>query len=254
MKKIIITGGPTNEPIDEVMKITNMSTGSLSINLAGLFMESGYKVCLIINNSVSTEKLMSRANAENLDVIYVETTQEMLQALEKESNNGHTDVVIHASAVGDYKADYTFLMEDMAKYLWSEIKKGGISSEEELLSAMLKEDAYKIDNSSKISSYQKNLTVKLGLTPKIISNLRGWYPDSLLIGCKLLENVSKEELYSVATRLCEKNRMDYILANDLADLRSGNSARHLVNKDGFTGKILEKPSDIFEFVNNQKLL
>ena len=37
MKKIIITGGPTNEPIDEVMKITNMSTGSLSTKLGALF-------------------------------------------------------------------------------------------------------------------------------------------------------------------------------------------------------------------------
>ena len=32
--KILITGGPTNEYIDEVMKITNMSKGSLSKSLA----------------------------------------------------------------------------------------------------------------------------------------------------------------------------------------------------------------------------
>ena len=38
MKNVLITGGPTNEYIDEVMKITNMSTGSLSISLAKLFL------------------------------------------------------------------------------------------------------------------------------------------------------------------------------------------------------------------------
>ena len=37
MKKIIITGGPTNEEIDEVMKITNMSTGGTSAALAESF-------------------------------------------------------------------------------------------------------------------------------------------------------------------------------------------------------------------------
>ena len=98
--------------------------------------------------------------------------------------------------MSDYKADYTFLLEDLAKYLWQEIESGRISSEEALLAAIEDGGKYHIDNSSKISSYQKNLSVKLGLTPKIISRLRGWYGDTLLIGCKLLENVPKEELYT----------------------------------------------------------
>lgn len=36
-KKIIITAGPTNERIDSVMKITNMSTGSMGCNVAETF-------------------------------------------------------------------------------------------------------------------------------------------------------------------------------------------------------------------------
>ena len=34
MKNIIITSGPTNEKIDAVMKITNMSTGALGAAVA----------------------------------------------------------------------------------------------------------------------------------------------------------------------------------------------------------------------------
>lgn len=249
MKKIIITGGPTNEYIDEVMKITNMSTGSLSTYLGGLFIEAGFKVCLILNNSVNAERVMAADNAiENLTIVRVETTDEMLSALEAESKNGHADAVIHAAAVGDYKGDYTFLLEDLAAYLWKEFEAGNIKSADDVLKMMENASAYQIDNSSKISSYQKNLTVKLGLTPKIISRLREWYPDTLLIGCKLLENVSKEELYSVATCLANKNDMDYILANDLADLRNGDATRHLVTKDGFTGTRLETPDEIFDFI------
>ena len=249
MKKIIITGGPTNEPIDEVMKITNMSTGSLSTYLGSLFLEAGYQVCLILNRSVPLERVTAAENAtKNLTVRAVETTEEMLKALEAERKEGYADAVIHASAVGDYKADYTFRLEDLAKYLWERIEKGEITGENALLCAMEKGEAYCIDNSSKISSYQKNLTVKLGLTPKIIARLREWYPDTLLIGCKLLENVPKEELFEVAQNLCRKNDMDYILANDLADLRDGNPVRCLVNQNGFTGKMLETPVDIFDFV------
>ncbi len=37
-KNIIITSGPTNEKIDAVMKITNMSTGALGAVVADTFL------------------------------------------------------------------------------------------------------------------------------------------------------------------------------------------------------------------------
>ena len=47
MKKILITAGPTNEYIDEVMKITNMSTGRLGVELTKKYLENGDEVTLI---------------------------------------------------------------------------------------------------------------------------------------------------------------------------------------------------------------
>ena len=242
MKKILITGGPTNEPIDEVMKITNMSTGGTSVALAETFASNGYEVVAILNNSV---KLESR---DNLKVIHVETTDDMLHAIESEARHDDIDAIIHAAAVGDYKADYTFLLEDMADEIYSQL--GKIKSADDILKIM-ESPKCQIDNSSKISSYQKNLTVKLGLTTKIISKLRFWFPDALLIGCKLLDNVEKGELFDVAAALCNKNNMDYILANDLADLQAGKLARYLINKDGFTQIILDNTDAIFKFVDEK---
>ena len=242
MKKILITGGPTNEPIDEVMKITNMSTGGTSVALAETFASHDYEVVAILNNSVKLEP------RENLRVVHVETTDDMLNAIEAEARHDDIDAIIHAAAVGDYKADYTFLLEDMADEIYANL--GNIKSPEDLLKIM-KDPNCKIDNSSKISSYQANLTVKLGLTTKIISKLRFWFPDALLIGCKLLENVEKGELFDVAAALCNKNNMDYILANDLADLRQGKLARYLINKDGFTQIILDNTDAIFKFVDEK---
>lgn len=244
MKKILITGGPTNEYIDEVMKITNMSTGSLSTALGGYFSDAGYDVCLILNNSVHAEKLEGK---QNVEIRRCETTMEMMDEIKKASENGPFDFVIHAAAVGDYTGEFSFLLEDMAEEIYSKL--GQIKSAADILAIMENPDC-KLDDSSKISSYQKNLTAKLALTPKIIARLREWFPNATLIGCKLLENVPKEELYSVAQHLAEKNSMDYILANDLADLRKGLPARHLVTKDGFTGTHLDEPKDIFEFVNS----
>lgn len=246
MKRIIITGGPTNEPIDEVMKITNMSTGRLSVTLGEYFLEAGYSVCLVLNNSVNAEIFGDPGNPE---IIRVETTDEMLAALKAISARGsRADAVIHASAVGDYRSDFSFLLEDMAEELF--IKLGDVKSAGDILK-ILEDPDCKVDDSSKISSYQKNLTVKLGLTPKIIANLREWYPDSLIIGCKLLENVSKEELFEAAKHLCDNNRVDYILANDLAELRDGVTARYVVDPGGYTGVALQKPEDIFRFVDEK---
>jgi len=251
MKKMIITGGPTNEYIDEVMKITNMSTGSLSLALAQEFLRGGYKVDLVLTRGISYDSLKEYEIGETLRVFPVETTEEMMNQLQELSDEGAgIEGVIHAAAVGDYKADFTFLMEDLAKLLYERAQLEPFTSEGEVLK-LLEQGAYRIDNSSKISSYQQNLSVKLTLTPKIIGNLRNWFPRALLVGCKLLENVEKEELYEVARKLAEKNEMDFILANDLADLREGKATRYLVDSVGYSGIALDTPADIFQYIHDR---
>ncbi|MEG0918369.1 MAG: phosphopantothenoylcysteine decarboxylase [Anaerovoracaceae bacterium] len=243
MKRIIITGGPTNEPIDEVMKITNMSTGSLSISLANEFLDKGYEVCLIVNQDIDMHKLNE---SDRLKKIEIETADDMLYELKEESYDSKYDFIIHASAVGDYKTDFTFLMEDLAEELFEH--KDEFNSPQDIYDILV-DPKCRLDNSSKISSYQEDLSVKLTLTPKVIKNLRQWYPSTKIIGCKLLENVSKEELFDVATKLCNKNDVNYILANDLADLRAGKLTRYLVDKNGFTNTTLDNPSAIANFVD-----
>ena len=103
----------------------------------------------------------------------------------------------------------------------------------------------KVNDDTKISSYEQNLTVKLTLTTKLISNLRSWFPNSTLVGFKLLENVPKEHLIEVAKKLCIKNNMDYIIANDLHDLRNGEHLSFLVNQEGYQNHEFHSPQDIF---------
>ena len=247
MKNILITGGPTREPIDEVMKITTFSTGSLSLNLTKHFLDNGYGVTLIANETVHTKDIEKEPS---LTLKKVETTVEMMDLMEEYSKKKKYDALLHTAAVGDYESEFTFLLEDLAEELHKAYEAGDIKSAADLLQIM-ENPQCKLDDSSKISSYQKNLTVKLTLTPKIIARLREWYPHTLLIGCKLLDNVSEEELIDVARALCEKNKADYILANDLAELGKGNSARLLVNTKGFTGTKLENSRQIFNFVDNK---
>ena len=244
-KKILITAGPTNEYIDEVMKITNMSTGRLGIELTKNYLNEGYEVTLIATRSVVRSNLYERynlGNNPNLKTIPIETTEDMLQALINESKNKY-DLVIHSSAVGDYKPEFSFRMEDLADELAQAITQGLITKEEIL--SILTNPKCKVNDNTKISSYEPHLTVKLTLTPKLISRLRKLFPEATLIGFKLLENVTKEHLLEVATKLCIKNNMDYIIANDLHDLRQGTHLSFLVNKDGYQNEQFTSSEDIF---------
>ena len=245
MKRILITAGPTNEYIDEVMKITNMSTGRLGIELTKNYLNEGYEVTLIATRSVLRSNLYERynlGNNPNLKTIPIETTEDMLQALVNESKNKY-DLVIHSSAVGDYKPEFSFRMEDLAEELANAIKEGIITKEEIL--SILTNPKCKVNDDTKISSYEPHLTIKLTLTPKLISRLRELFPEATLIGFKLLENVTKEHLLEVARKLCIKNNMDYIIANDLHDLRQGTHLSFLVNKDGYQNEQFTSPEDIF---------
>ena len=91
------------------------------------------------------------------------------------------------------------------------------------------------------------------MTTKLISHLRKWYPESLLVGFKLLENVEKEYLMEVARKLCIKNNMDYIIANDLHDLRQGEHLSFLVNEEGYQNVEFHSPEDIFYETNRLML-
>lgn len=244
-KNILITAGPTNEYIDEVMKITNMSTGRLGIELTKNYLKEGALVTLIATRSVFRSGLFERYNLAtnpNLKSIAIETTEDMYNALENESNNKY-DLIIHSSAVGDYKPEFSFKMEDLAEELSKAIIEGKTTKEEIL--SILTNPSCKVNDDTKISSYEPNLTVKLTLTPKLISKLRKWYPTSILVGFKLLENVPKEQLMEVAKHLCIKNDMDYIIANDLHDLRQGTHLSFLINKEGYQNQEFHSPEDIY---------
>lgn len=244
-KRILITAGPTNEYIDEVMKITNMSTGRLGIELARRYLEGGCEVTLIATRSVFRSGLFEKyqlKDSVNLKGVSIETTEDMYNAL-KEKSKDEYDLVIHASAVGDYKPEFTFRMEDMAKEITAAVR-NGIVTYDEILNILTNPNC-KVNDNTKISSYEPNLTVKLTLTTKLIAHLKEWYPRSVLVGFKLLENVSREHLIQVAQRLCEKNNMDYIIANDLHDLRNGEHLSFLVNSDGYQNVEFHCPKDIY---------
>ena len=53
-------------------------------------------------------------------------------------------------------------------------------------------------------------------------------PRTYLVGFKLLDNVSKENLIDTAINLKNKNNCDLVVANDLENIRKGNHKAFII--------------------------
>ena len=94
-KKVLITAGPTYEPIDPVRYIGNHSSGTMGHELAKVALNLGAKVYLI---SGPTHLSLSHSN---LKLIKVETADDMFKAAMQYFDK--VDIAIAAAAVSDYK-------------------------------------------------------------------------------------------------------------------------------------------------------
>jgi len=93
-KNVLISSGPTEEPIDPVRVITNKSSGKMGAALARAALFLGANVTVV--SGPASEPLPAAAN-----VIKVRTAQQMHTALKEYFKN--SDICIMAAAVSDYR-------------------------------------------------------------------------------------------------------------------------------------------------------
>lgn len=97
-KKIVITAGPTQEPIDPVRYISNHSTGKMGYAIANAFAKAGADVTLVSGpTALSTPDLRIRR-------VDVRSAQDMFEATQ--SYFANADVVVLNAAVADYTPAY----------------------------------------------------------------------------------------------------------------------------------------------------
>jgi len=94
-ERILITGGPTQEPIDPVRFITNRSSGKMGYALAKMARRRGAEVILV---SGPTSLPLAR---KDIKLFPVRTAEEMRKAVLK--NLVGSSVVIKSAAVSDYR-------------------------------------------------------------------------------------------------------------------------------------------------------
>ncbi len=92
--KVLVTAGPTREPIDPVRYITNRSSGKMGYAIAEAAAERGAEV-LLISGPVSLER------PQGVELVSVTTAQEMYSAVMQ--RYGDCQIVVMVAAVADYR-------------------------------------------------------------------------------------------------------------------------------------------------------
>lgn len=230
MKNILITAGGTSEPIDEIRAITNKSTGRLGSAIAHEFS---------LNENVGRIFYVHGKGAvipedEGITTVPVRSTQDVLDAMTEIIMNENIDIIIHSMAISDYTtASFTTLEDFLELLAYNESE-----TVDDVAKLLEKEDLRK--KFTKLPSNIDKPLLMLKKTPKVISRLRDLAPDSAIVGFKLLDHVSHEELMKVAAEQIAKNDTDFCLANDYETVVSPVHVGFLLGRDGeetrFDGK------------------
>jgi phosphopantothenoylcysteine decarboxylase/phosphopantothenate--cysteine ligase len=177
----IVTAGPTYEPLDEVRRLTNFSTGRLGSELVSYLAARGHEATLLIGQQATYRGERHARRTETFT-----TTANLIERLQALASPA-VAAVFHAAAV----SDFTF------GRVWRRSTQGELTE--------LK--------GGKLSTREGTLLAELLPTPKIIADLRQWYPTARLVGWKYEVEGGRAGVTRLAERQIADCRTDACVAN-----------------------------------------
>jgi phosphopantothenoylcysteine decarboxylase/phosphopantothenate--cysteine ligase len=199
--RCVVTAGPTFEPLDNVRRLTNFSTGWLGSKLVSFLAARQHEVILLLGQQATWQGERHAGKVETFTT--TADLRDRLRALADEE----VHAVFHAAAVSDF---------GFGK-VWQRSTRGEL---EEI-------------RSGKISTREGPLMAELIPTAKIISNLRDWYPRALLVGWKYEVDGERSSVIELAQKQIADCRTDACVANGPAYgagfglVRPGGTSEHL---------------------------
>jgi phosphopantothenoylcysteine decarboxylase/phosphopantothenate--cysteine ligase len=129
--KVLVTGGPTVEPIDLVRVLTNRSSGKMATAVAEAAKNRGAEITMVYGPGPA-------APPYGVNVVNVQTAEQMAKEVAKELKRKKYDLMVAAAAVSDYKP--------------SKEVRGKIESQPERMTLDLTRTPKVIDSVKKLSS------------------------------------------------------------------------------------------------------
>jgi len=180
----IVTAGPTFEPLDEVRRLTNFSTGRLGSELVNFLTAQGHRVTLLIGQQTTWRGERNAAATQTF------TTSDDLRQRLRALAGPDIHAVFHAAAVNDFK--FGKVWQGRAGESLTEIRAG------------------------KIPTRAKDLLVELVPTPKIVSELRSFFPNAFLVGWKFEVDGDRASVIHKAEQQIGENSTNACVANGSA--------------------------------------
>ena len=135
---------------------------------------------------------------KKVKVIKYRLFDELVDVLKKELLKKY-DIIIHAAAVSDFKV---------------------------------------VGASGKKIASDRNVTLRLRTTPKLIKDIKRLSPESFLVGFKLESNLNPKDIFKTVRSLFISSACDLVVANSL--------------KNGYQGYIVDADGDILAKANNKQ--
>jgi len=206
----IVTAGPTYEPVDDVRRLTNFSTGRLGTELANFLVERGHRVTLLIGAQAT---YCGERKAQRVKTFT--TTADLQKKLKNLSASPakSVDAIFHAAAVNDFAFGKVLLRSPSGEL--TEIK------------------------SKKFSTREGTLIAELVPTPKLIAELRGWFPKTKIVGWKFVAEGRRVDAIRVAELQIKDCSTDACVANGPAYGNGFGLVMHETQKHLAAGKLFE---------------
>jgi phosphopantothenoylcysteine decarboxylase/phosphopantothenate--cysteine ligase len=210
----IVTAGPTFEPFDDVRRLTNFSTGRLGTELANFLAARGHKVTLLVG------EMATHSSERRVEQVQLFSTTADLHAKLKALAAKRVNAIFHVAAVSDFSFGKTWVRSPSGEL--AELKSG-----------------------KKISTREGKLFVELVPTPKIIAELRAWFPRTQIVGWKFEANGARADTIDAAKRQIAECHTNACVVNGPAYgegfgvLLSNNKAAHFTSAPALL-EVLEK--------------
>lgn len=173
---VLVTAGPSYEPIDEVRRITNSSSGELGVMLANRLAKDGWPVALLLG----TGAVFRGPLEPGVRRVAFGTNDDLLRRFRELSTGQTVAAIFQAAALCDFK-----------------VRTGQFTS-------------------AKISSRAGEITLVLEPAVKVIGQLRNLFPQSRIVGWKYEVAGTRDGVLEKARRQLSENRTDLCVANGRA--------------------------------------
>ncbi len=211
---ILVTGGGTIAPIDDVRQITNMSTGRFASAISEAALARGARVWHVYGKGA----LVPYASRARFD-LDADPDAEIARLRTLKADRLAVGDRLHLFPLAEGT------VPDYARTVRSILTREPIDA---VFLAMAVSDFAPEINPGKIPSETDELVLRCKRLPKVIRSVRDWAPNVYLVGFKLLSGSTEAELIERACDLNEQNHADLTVANDLRLLRQGRHTIHLV--------------------------